>query len=67
MMTKVSNLITTRSDSFTVYIQLQGWRGVGGTNPPQLVVQRRAAFIQDRSQLTNTNRVLPPAVNVANE
>lgn len=66
MLIKVSNLITVRSDSFTVYIQLQGWRGVG-TNNPQLVIQRRSAFIQDRSSLTETNKTLAPPVNIANE
>jgi hypothetical protein len=63
LMTKVSNLITTRSDSFTVYILVQGWRGVGG-NHPELVVQRRVSFIQDRSPITSTNTVLPSSVNV---
>jgi hypothetical protein len=63
LMTKVSNLITTRSDSFTVYILVQGWRGVGG-NHPELVVQRRVAFIQDRSPITSVNTVLPSSVNV---
>jgi hypothetical protein len=43
-----SNQFTTRSDSFTVYILLQGWRNIG-TATPELVVQRRAAAIIDRS------------------
>jgi hypothetical protein len=43
-----SNQFTTRSDSFTVYILLQGWRNVGSATP-ELVVQRRAAAIIDRS------------------
>jgi len=50
---RLSNLITTRSDSFTVYLQIQGWRGAG-TPTAQLVVQRRAAFIMDRSGSTRT-------------
>ncbi|HVT88228.1 MAG TPA: hypothetical protein VHD56_05205 [Tepidisphaeraceae bacterium] len=66
LMTKVSNLITTRSDSFTVYIQVQGWSGVG-TTTPRLVVQRRAAFIQDRSGVTPSTPGLPSAINVPND
>jgi|GEM_PF-3708114 len=50
---RLSNLVTTRSDSFTVYLQVQGWRGAG-TPGAQLVVQRRAAFIMDRSGSTRT-------------
>jgi len=50
---RLSNLITTRSDSFTVYLQVQGWRGAG-TPGAQLVVQRRAAFIMDRSGSTRS-------------
>lgn len=51
---RISNLITTRSDSFTVYIIVQGFRNAG-TASPELVVQRRAAFIADRSGVTPTN------------
>ncbi len=51
---RISNLITTRSDSFTVYIIVQGFRNVG-TAAPKLVVQRRAAFIADRSSVTPGN------------
>ena len=28
-LTRISNLITTRSDSFTAYVVVQGWRGAG--------------------------------------
>ena len=66
MFNKISNLITVRSDSFTVYILVQGWRGIG-TGNPQMVVQRRAAFIQDRSPVSEQNRTLPAAVNVPND
>lgn len=66
LLNKVSNLITTRSDSFTVYVLVQGWRGIGTTSP-QLVVQRRAAFIQDRSTISPVNSILPPATNVPND
>jgi DNA uptake protein ComE-like DNA-binding protein len=57
MLTRVSNLLTTRSDTYTVYILVQGWTGVG-TTAPQMVAQRRAAFIADRSRVTGTNRTL---------
>jgi hypothetical protein len=50
MMNRVSNLVTTRSDSFTAYILVQGWRDAD-TSSATLVVQRRAAFIIDRSKL----------------
>jgi hypothetical protein len=54
LLNRISNVITTRSDSFTCYVLLQGWRGVGTTSPT-LVVQRRAAFILDRNNITSTN------------
>jgi hypothetical protein len=57
MITRVSNLLTTRSDTYTVYVLVQGWSGVG-TATPNLVVQRRAAFIADRSQMTPNNPTL---------
>jgi hypothetical protein len=46
----ISNLMTTRSDTFTVYIVLQGWAHAG---TPQAipVVTRRLAFIADRSKI----------------
>ena len=49
-LTRISNLITTRSDSFTVYVLVQGWRNVGTQNP-ELVVQRRVAFLADRTSV----------------
>ncbi|HSV12742.1 MAG TPA: hypothetical protein VLI90_00680, partial [Tepidisphaeraceae bacterium] len=52
-MTRISNLITTRSDSFTCYVLVQGWRGVG-TPGAALAVQKRAAFILDRSNVGYT-------------
>jgi hypothetical protein len=58
-LTRISNLLTTRSDCFTVYLQVQGWRDAGTTNA-KMVVQRRLAFIVDRSRLTATQRT--PAV-----
>jgi hypothetical protein len=60
-LTRVSNLITTRSDSYTVYLLIQGWANAG-TNTAKLVVQRRAAFIVDRSGTTPAN----PTVKITN-
>ena len=50
-LTRISNLITTHSDSFTAYILVQGWRDAETPNA-QLVVQRRVGYIMDRSQIT---------------
>jgi hypothetical protein len=53
-LTRISNLITTRSDTFTVYVELQGWQNAGSTNaslPPQPMITRRYAFIVDRSAI----------------
>jgi hypothetical protein len=55
MLDRISNLITTRSDTFTVYIVVQGWRNVGNPAAAQLVTQRRAAFILDRSNITGVS------------
>jgi hypothetical protein len=52
---RISNLVTTRSDSFTNYIIVQGWRGIGTANP-ELVVQRRKAFMSDRSAATAASK-----------
>ena len=54
MLNNISNLITTRSDTFTCYVLLQGWRNVG-TGNPTLVVQRRIAFLLDRTNVTPSN------------
>jgi hypothetical protein len=54
---RISNLVTVRSDSFTTYVLVQGWRHAG-TAAPELVVQRHAAFISDRSGSIPSNRVL---------
>jgi hypothetical protein len=56
-LTRISNLITTRSDLYTVYVLVQGWRNVG-TASPSLVVQRRAAFLADRNGITDTNKLM---------
>ena len=54
MMNRVSNLLTTRSDSFTAYVLLQGWRNAE-TPDATLAVQRRAAFLIDRTGVTSLN------------
>jgi len=54
LLNNISNLITTRSDTFTCYVLLQGWRNVG-TGNPTLVVQRRIAFLVDRNGVTPSN------------
>jgi hypothetical protein len=51
---RVSNLITTRSDTFTVYIVIEGWTNPGTPNA-QLVSTRRAGYIVDRSNVSPTN------------
>jgi hypothetical protein len=48
MVNRVTNLLTTQSDSFTVYAVVQGWRNAG-TDTPELVAIRRSAAIIDRS------------------
>jgi hypothetical protein len=58
ILNRISNLITTRSDTFTCYVLVQGWRGAGTANP-ELVVQRRRAFITDRSEVTPTTGEMP--------
>lgn len=44
----VSNLITTRSDTFTAYIVIEGWRNAG-TPKATRVMQKRYAYILDRT------------------
>lgn len=53
--TRLSNLITTQSDSFTVYVVLEGWKNAGTANA-QRMIQRRNCFIIDRSGVTATVR-----------
>jgi hypothetical protein len=55
MITRVSNLLTTRSDSFRIYLIIQGWRNAQ-TPQPELAVQRRVALFVDRSRITPINR-----------
>ncbi len=60
-LSRISNLITTRSDSFTVYVQVQGWQNVG-TSLPILIATRRAAAFLDRSQVVPTRNAYTPTV-----
>jgi hypothetical protein len=55
MVTRVSNLLSTRSDCFTVYLIIQGWRNAQ-TPHPELVVQRRIVLMIDRTAVTPDNR-----------
>ncbi|MDB5323882.1 MAG: Helix-hairpin-helix motif containing protein [Phycisphaerales bacterium] len=59
---RISNLVTTRSDTFTAYICVQGWRNVGGNNAT-LEGQRRLAVIIDRSRITPVKKT-PAVYNV---
>jgi hypothetical protein len=52
---RLSNLISTRSDSFTVYIVVQAWAPASGTTPPRAVGERRMAMTVDRSQITGSD------------
>jgi hypothetical protein len=47
---RISNLITTRSDTFTVYIVVEGWANAGTKNA-LLKTVHRYAFIADRSAI----------------
>jgi hypothetical protein len=55
VLTRISNMITTKSDMFTCYVQVQGWTGIG-TNSPSLDISKRAALIVDRTNLNASNR-----------
>jgi Tfp pilus assembly protein PilX len=62
MVNRVSNLLTTRSDTFTVYVVVQGWRNVTTANSiaaagtlPELVVQRRMAMTVDRTGIVHNS------------
>ncbi len=48
LLNRCSNLLTTRSDGFTAYVQVQGWRNLG-TLYPEVVASRRTAAFLDRS------------------
>lgn len=54
--TRLSNLLTTRSDSFTVYIVVQAWKHNAAPDnvgvPPIMVAEKRRAVVMDRTTLT---------------
>jgi hypothetical protein len=71
VLSRISNMITTRSDTFTVYIVIEGWqnailpgqtytKGPPAAPLPQLKVVRHYAFIADRSAINQdpTSRFL---------
>jgi len=58
MLNRISNLVTTRSDTFTCYILVQGWREAG-TNLPSLDWEQRKAFILDRSGGPDHLKMIP--------
>ena len=64
MMNRISNLVTTRSDHFVAYILLQGWQGE--TPGAKLVVQRRAAYLIDRTNVTGTTNGTPSMTFIPN-
>jgi hypothetical protein len=73
LLNRVASLITTRSDTFTVYVVVQGWRITDPRRPaagPE--VQRRAAFIVDRTPIHrkgNTGQLItePKVIPVASD
>jgi hypothetical protein len=54
LINRISNVVTTHSDNYTCYVLLQGWRNVDTSNPT-LAVQRRAAFLVDRTNVNASN------------
>jgi hypothetical protein len=50
MVDRISNLVTLRSDYFSAYVVVQGWRNAG-TPYPELVIEKRLATLIDRSAL----------------
>jgi hypothetical protein len=62
MVNRLSNLLTTRSDTFTVYVIVQGWKNVNTINGaaaagslPELVVESRLAATVDRSGIVHNS------------
>ena len=53
-LTRISNLVTTRSDSFTAYVLVQAWQDAASQYPVMLSEQR-AVFIIDRSGMSRVN------------
>lgn len=67
-LTRISNLITTRSDSFTCYYLVQAWMDAG-TSHPVLIREHRSIQVIDRSKLSKVTNSIPndDVVDVANE
>ena len=59
LLNRVSNMLTTRSDSFTCYVLVQGMRD-GGTPNAKVVVQRRKAFVFDRTGVHEDGKDVSP-------
>lgn len=57
MANRVSNMLTTHSDSFTAYIEIQGWQNAE-TASPVLKVTRRATILIDRSKVTPVSQTV---------
>ena len=55
IITRISNLVTTRSDTFTAYLLIQGWRNAG-SSAAELVAQRRLGIVIDRTGVTADRR-----------
>jgi hypothetical protein len=56
LLERIANLITTRSDSFTCYVTIQGWRNAGHQGgQPELVLERRDLYFLDRSSIAPEN------------
>jgi DNA uptake protein ComE-like DNA-binding protein len=55
LLNRVSNFITFRSDVFTCYLLIQGWKNAG-SGAPELAVERRMGLIIDRTPITSTTR-----------
>src|SRR5207248_1292842 len=60
MANRISNLVTTKSDTFTVYIVIQGWREAG-TAYPSLDWEKHIAYIADRSSGSGLTTTPVPA------
>jgi|GEM_PF-3782420 len=58
--TRISNLITTRSDSFTAYILVQAWMDAG-TPLPVCVGEQREVLVIDRSGMSVAVSTIPAA------
>ncbi|MGN6726071.1 MAG: carbohydrate-binding protein, partial [Tepidisphaeraceae bacterium] len=62
LMNRISSLLTTRSDAFTLYALVQGWRDAG-TDHARLVAQRRTALrLERRFDADGRCRVVPVSI-----